>query len=218
MVEDTSTGKKYIFFPAMLLDVFLPLAAGREIYGIPKVLAQFNWTWASNTWSAEVDAEGFTAMDPNEIAGWRRVLGGDFGITVVPRLENPISSQVGQFLNSVVLPAKETALAALPNLQSAWTQMIQVLSGAYSLEAISLKQYPECGTPTDACYQSLVVNEFRPTALRSFRAGVGTVTFHDPASYPLATAVDHLPAPATVPGLSFGVEMDWRMGPGTILS
>ena len=221
LVMDTAApsslrGVPHIFNPVMLLNDPYALIAGREIYGFPKMLGQFqakgfpeDGAAASHPLrrtEAEVSVHGFSTRSPDEVADWHRLL----DATVRPWgevFQNDQRHDGTLFLQGITpeMPA------------STWNMIKALLSG--NLQGIFLKRFPGCHAGAPASYCSVVRAPYQMARLKQIRTGSGCVTLHNPASFPLAEALGYTPDPSGRPvkvrGFGFLADTDWVLGAGT---
>ena len=204
----------YWFTPVMLLDSFLPLIAGREIYGITKALGRFSATpqALTNLFSAPspqahttVEAQGFATKSKAEVCDWQRLwqlsINGGRGSL----LENMMGHAVDELLGS--------HLARPLNLvDDVWSALLGLIGSLNP--GIFLKQFPSVQGTALADYRRLVRAAYKPTAVHRVRLLSGEATFSSPASFPIAELLGFSPGSVVPAELGLIVEMDWSIPTG----
>jgi len=196
--------------PMILLNEGIPLILGREVYGLPKVLARLDLRplmiddWIRNpAGTLTVAAEGFpqrgagvpvTHVQVAEVT----VKGPHFELPFDFHLPNRDPLDLLGFARMIPRP---------PILSEPVFKFFRELISA-GLPGIFLKQFPAGDGVAQAVYRKLVTAAFTPTAI----AGIGyvraQVKVFDPASYPLASTFG---LTAGTPIDTFGIysELDW---------
>lgn len=235
LVEDTRTHGVYLFNPVIVLDSSLALLAGREVHGYPKKMARITApsleqtvasldakTQAAGGINARVEVEGFNTTAANERAGWQVIFdaqwSGPFAGGLLVNAKNlapPVFARSLDQAPKAVELFKQTGAAVSELVMTFLGGML----GNLQLSGIFLKQFLDCGSTTNACLCQVVTAPYRPTATRSVLPCLGAITFHNPASFPLASALG-LGAQAgkpLQPMFGFIADMDWALGPGQVL-
>jgi hypothetical protein len=204
----------YWFTPVMLLDSFLPLIAGREIYGITKALGRFSATPQplSNLFSGPspqahvtVEAQGFATKSKAEVCDWQRLW------------SLKINSESGSLLENTPGHAADELLSShLPRpfnlVDDVWSALLGLIGSLNP--GIFLKQFPSVQGTALADYRRLVRAAYKPTALHRIRLLSGGATFFSPASFPVADLLGLTPGSVVPAELGLIVEMDWTVPTG----
>jgi hypothetical protein len=204
----------YWFTPVMLLDSFLPLIAGREIYGITKALGRFTTKPKQLTdlfsalipkADAKTEVQGFATKSKSEICDWHTLwrlrIKGNRGSL----LENLLGHAVDDLLN-IHFPRP------LGLIDDVWAALLGLLGSLNP--GIFLKQFPSVQDTALADYRRLVRAAYKPTALHRIRLLSGDATFSNPASFPIADLLGFTPGSVVPAELGLIVEMDWTIPVG----
>jgi hypothetical protein len=204
--------KLYVFNPVMILNDAYAMLAGREIYGFPKMLGSFE--------ASGFPESGNSATQPIEdVTAVVSVLG--FPVESSSLQANPCETHrmtvtiLGTLFENFQELTGDIFLNALDPLfnNPDWNMTKGFLGNV--IEAVFLKQFPECGDCTRMCYRSVVRAPYHVSKLRNIRFGYGTVTLQNPTSYPLATAMGYS-AGQSVNGLGFIANTEWELGEGRV--
>jgi hypothetical protein len=118
-----------------------------------------------------------------------------------PTVTNVNKDTPDDFINKVEQPYQK------PDWDLTKTYLSSLLNGVF------LKQFPDCGAISRACYRSVILAPYHILHLHQIRFGNGSVTFQDPASYPIATALGYRAGQA-VSGFGFVADADWQLDVG----
>jgi len=204
----------YWFAPMMILDCVLPLIAGREIYGLPKVFGKIDpgpLVSGSNSTTCTVAVEGFSRQDPNEAAAMQPLASANLLLSL-GGVDNPTALSPANFLNTIPSPL-------------GWASDVRNMIDRYIgglVPGIFLKQFPDVANVGNACQRQLVCADYYPTKIYSLHLHAAQLTLNAPASYPLATLLGLTPGlvPGLFPGIvtglvpAFSATMDWVLPPG----
>ena len=201
----------YWYTPVMALDSFLPLIAGREIFGFPKVLGEINTTpvvladlFTNPKGSGTVAVQGYATISKQEMAAmqelwsWRVTSGGTL-------FEN-LAAQAVDWVLASHLPNPS---GLLDSVRSRLLRLVGRLD-----PGLFLKEFPAVQGTGLASYRSLVRANYAPTAIYKLVALTAEASFAAPASFPLATLLGFTPGVSHPAELAFIAEMDWQVPPG----
>ena len=205
------TPEHYWFTPVMVLDSFLPLIAGREIFGFPKILGEINSnpTTLANLFttprgSGTVAVQGFATTSKQELAALQKLW--SWRVTGGGPLVEELAAKAVEWVLATHLP---NPLGLLDAVRSRLLRFVGRLD-----PGLFLKEFPAASKPTLACYGSLVRSSFAPTAVHRLVALTAEASFEAPASFPLATQLGFTPGTTQAAELAFLAEMDWQIPAG----
>lgn len=183
----------YWFTPAMFLDAFFPLLAGREIFGFPKILGAFEpliprhgdvrtlRVPAFPRFGADCDPRALLAMlDPGPF----KMQAKDF--TRINRENLPPDRFVDSFAAALRAFFEEIAPPEQKGLiEDVWQFFVTLLRG--HAPGIFLKEFPAIHSHEQACYCALTTTRHRVLRFSEIHVhGRGRLEVGNPASNPLA--------------------------------
>jgi hypothetical protein len=200
----------YWFTPIVILDSYLPLIAGREIFGFPKVTGVINTAPALENLfqnpqgSATVAAECFATTSKQEMIKLQKlwtwnVTGGG------PLVEDLAADAVEWAFNTHLFDP----LNILNPLRGRLLRLIGRLD-----PGLFLKEFPATQDTSLACYRGLVRASYAPTAIHRLVALSAEASFESPASFPVADLLGFPAGAARRAEFAFIAEMDWRVPAG----
>ena len=204
--------------PMILLNLGMPLMLGREVYGMPKVLARLDLRplmmddWIRNPAGAlSVAAEGF----PQRGVGVPITHADVAEVTIKgPHFELPFHFHIPNF-DPLDLLGFAGRMLRPPILSEPVFNFFRELISA-GLPGIFLKQFPAGDGVTQAAYRRLLTAAFTPTAVTAIGYLRAQVKLFDPASYPLASTFG-LAAGAAIDTFGILSELDWVLPPAVEL-
>ncbi len=232
VVKHRESGEKFWFAPSMFLDSFLPVVAGREIYGIPKGMGVISMPEIPTPQPVrfELEAEVFptsglsTPLQAQQIYEFDTrsgVIGGEdphYGELIEPdpgELDMAAFAEKARAHYLAVTPGAETKDDSF--LGDLWDMFRFFVS--MTRPGIFLKQLPAGDGSTDAAYQELMTAKFTPKKFRGFRFFNGYYgTFFNHNNYPLADALGVTDSTAIRADLGFWISADFEAEPASPVS
>ncbi len=203
--------------PFIALDSFLPMLAGRDVYGMPKVIGRLdmgslpfpselpsvpstrNFT-SDPAWNMKLSLEVFATAGEDVPLDWMDVVEAKL-TTGEPWIGGTVPGDISGDLAGMALPD---------------SLMAHILQGFSVNAGMFIKQFPPADGSNQAVDQEIFSATFLPRGLHGIRFFPGSqVRFSDPASYPLASALGQ-PAGQWVNAIhAFCVDLDWSILPET---
>ncbi len=209
---DTKRQRLLWFVPYIFVDSSYAMAAGREIYGFPKVLGWFQMPMAPDDAAAfRVDTVVFPQCTP-ETEGTRQCLLDIHRTSTDSGLLKTWESLAGmtQEIAQTLLHGDDLELL---DFRLAWHVIEELIHGRVPL--LFLKQFRDVVHPEQACYQAMI--EAPATLERFHRGGLlpgdFAVTIHPYQSHPIHADLG-LASGILRPLLSYWVEFDFSIGQG----
>ena len=200
------------FLPYIFVDNSYAMAMGRELYGFPKSLGQFNIP--DNPASADLlslDTLVLTEFNPQTKGTWERLFKAERvkkGSGGAPKVWTGFKE-----LMQEIVKLLEMEHSFIRDLRLLYDSADDLLHGR--LPMVFLKQFPNVTNPGYACYQSIVEVPSQMTHFNQgcFLDGEYEVTINNYASHPVADDLG-LPSNKLAPVASFWVDFEFEIGNG----
>lgn len=198
------------FTPYLFVDSGMAMAAGREVFGLPKQDARFTITGDPAPEVVQMDVLGIDRFAPETPFAWRRVLelrrvGPGSARALAWRTLTEAAHAVGTAIGEGLPHLIEDAELAI--------KMMGILATG-SLPVLSLKQFRDVAQPDRACYQAITEAPIQVTAIHGGGLlGEYRVTLHDLDSVPIRRDLGLGPDPLT-PLAAWWIEYDFRLEAG----
>lgn len=200
----------YWFTPIVILDSYLALIAGREIFGFPKVTGTLSTSapledlFQSRQVSATVSAECFATTSKEDLLKVQKLW--SWNVTGGGPLVEDLAAKAVEWVF-------DTHLFEPLNLLNPLRDRLLRLVGRLD-PGLFLKEFPATQDTALACYRGLVRASYTPTAVHRLVALSAEAAFESPASFPVANLLGFPPGTVQRAEFAFIAEMDWKVPGG----
>ncbi|HKW90481.1 MAG TPA: acetoacetate decarboxylase family protein [Methylomirabilota bacterium] len=198
------------FTPYLFVDSGMAMAAGREVFGLPKQDARFTITGSPTPELVKMDLLGVDRFSPTTPFAWRpalelRRVGPGSARAMAWRTLTDAARALGAAMGQGLPHLIEDAELAI--------KMMAILAGG-SLPVLALKQFRDVAQPDRACYQAITESPIQVTAIHGGGLlGDYQLTVHDLDSVPIRRDLGLGPDPLT-PLAAWWIDYDFRLEAG----
>jgi acetoacetate decarboxylase len=198
------------FTPYLFVDSGMAMAAGREVFGLPKQDGRFTICGGETLDGVTLDVLGINRFAPETPFTWHPLLElRRVGPTSVRALAWQTLAEAAHALGAVI----GKGLPHLVEDAELVAKMMGIIATG-SLPVLSLKQFRDVAEPDRACYQAITEACIQVTALHGGGLlGEYQVTLHDLDSVPIRRDLGLGPDPLT-PLAAWWIDYDFRLESG----
>ncbi len=227
LIEDEVSGNNYWYHPYMVVDNVYALTIGREVYGFPKGIAQFDMTKTPERKPLQARAIAIPQFDPTHMSSWMPIataLPPFVREYADPAFEENDFEDSGSFLDAIhahiVPPEAELANFAAEEHQGLIGDVALIVAKLLGLDApfLFLKQFPGAADTGEAVYQAIVEAPLEVTRVRKVRPLLPwRVELADYDSHPILRTLGRKGDASIRPWFSGWLLMDFHVPPGKVL-
>lgn len=216
LLQERKSGRLYWTTPYIFVDNSYALCMGRETYGFPKSLGQFDISYFPEFSSYfAVDTLVLENFSPDTKGVWTtlwKITRSAPGAGAAAALETDIEA----FLKLIVAEFKGLLKNPVEDLKKMW-ELASILIRE-EVPMVFLKQFPSAADPTRACYQAIVECPIRMTRFHGGRLldGEYRAQIQDFASHPVRSDFG-IPDQTVPTQFSFFARFDFLVGSGKVL-
>ena len=207
---DVTRQQPVMFAPYLFVDSGMAMAAGREVYGLPKQDGRFAVAPGGPPYSLTLDVLGSRRFDPSTPFTWQRLLRVAHGNAEAGRPRWASLGEASRELGAGLRPESfiDDAIVLL---------RFAAMFASGRLTLLALKQFRDVAQPDRACYQAITESYIRTTALHGggLLSGV-TVDVEDLESAKIVRELGIRPGPQT-PLHSIWMAYDFVLETGALL-
>lgn len=214
---DNKRSKPYWFLPYILVDNSYALCMGRETYGFPKSVGQFNISYFPHQ-SSYFSADTIVVPDYTSVTQghWSRLWQATRSDESFETEGFNLSLDAAGFIKGVI-DAAEDQVQWGTNIEKVIALLVDFIKGAVPM--IFLKQFPSVSNPNEAAYQALTDVTIQRTGFHGacLLSGKYQIEISQYDSHPIHTDLGLTSQPIK-PLVSFYANLDFNIGNGSVLA